>query len=411
MTITSPRRSDHTMEPSPSVHLYRGIETFEDFSQVVDPSIYRALSDDWQVGVSDVVGSREAIAAGLYREVNMAGAATISALTNALAGKAFPFVFAGDGARLAVPPGDAEIARDAMAKTARWVRSSLDLDLRVGMTSVGNVREAGHDVKVARFAASPHADYAMFSGGGVEWVEDRLKAGSFTIEPTPPGAMPDLTGLSCQWGPISSRNGVILSMIVKPTSGDDPARFADLIRDLLAILERSSRLNPVPENGPQVTWPSERLRLQAHTTETDAGPTLVNRLHTTVHAAIAWILFRTNLRVAGFDPAHYRRQMAVNTDYRKYDDGLMMTIDCSEAAASEIERRLEAARGDGIADYGLHRQDTAVMTCVASSIFSDDHLHFLDGGEGGYSRAADQLDRAGNQLSHDKIRPASAAPD
>ena len=34
------------------------------------------------------------------------------------------------------------------------------------------------------------------------------------------------------------------------------------------------------------------------------------------------------------------------------------------------------------------------MTCVASSIFSDDHLHFLDGGDGGYSRAADQLDRA-----------------
>ncbi|MDH3661833.1 MAG: DUF3095 domain-containing protein [Alphaproteobacteria bacterium] len=399
------------MEPSPSVHVYRDIETFDDFSQVVDPSIYRALPDDWQVCVSDVVGSRDSIAAGHYRAVNMAGAATISALTNAFAGKAFPFIFAGDGARLAVPPDDAEIARDAMAKTARWARSSLDLELRVGMTSVRDVREAGHDVKVARYAASTHADYAMFSGGGVEWVEERLKAGSFTIEPAPPGAMPDLTGLSCQWGPISSRNGVILSMIVKPTSGDESARFADLIRDLLAILERSSRLNPVPEDGPQVTWPSERLRLQACTTETDAGSTLMNRLHTTVHAAIAWILFRTNLRLGGFDPAHYRRQMAVNTDYRKYDDGLMMTIDCSATAVSEIERRLEAAREHGIADYGLHRQDTAVMTCVASSIFSDDHLHFLDGGEGGYSRAAEQMDRAGSQLSRDKIRPASAVPD
>ena len=163
------------MEPSPSVHVYRDIETFDDFSQVVDPSIYRALPDDWQVGVSDVVGSRDAIAAGHYRAVNMAGAATISALTNAFAGKAFPFVFAGDGARLAVPPDDAEIARDAMAKTARWARSNLDLELRVGMTSVRDVRDAGHDVKVARYAASPHADYAMFSGGGVEWVEERLE--------------------------------------------------------------------------------------------------------------------------------------------------------------------------------------------------------------------------------------------
>jgi hypothetical protein len=381
-------------DPPPSIRAYSEIETFEDFARVVAPSLYRTLPDDWQVGVSDVVNSRDAIAAGRYRAVNMAGAAAISALTNAFAGKAFPFVFAGDGARLAVPPDDAEIARDALAKTALWARTRLDLELRVGMTSVGAVREAGHDVKVGRYAASPHADYAMFSGGGVEWVEDRLKAGSFAIEPAPPGAMPDLTGLSCQWGPISSRNGVILSMIVKPASGHEPGRLADLIEELLAILERSSRLNPVPEDGPRVSWPSKRLRLQARTTETDSGSTLMNRLRTTLHAAIAWALFRTNLRVGGFDPARYRRQMAVNTDYRKYDDGLMMTIDCTEAAADEIERRLEVARGRGIADYGLHRQNTAVMTCVAPSILSDDHLHFLDGGDGGYARAAEQLDRA-----------------
>jgi hypothetical protein len=323
----------------------------------------------------------------------MAGAAVISALTNALSGKAFPFVFGGDGARLVVPPDDAEILRDVLAKTARWAKSRLNLELRVGMAPVHLVREAGLDVEVARYAASSDADYAMFSGGGAEWLEERLKDGMFTIEPAPSGAMPDLTGLSCQWGPISSRKGVILSMIVKPTTEPDPARFADLIGELLAILERSSRLNPVPEEGPRVSWPSERLRLQARTTECDAGSTLMNRLYTAIQAAIAWTLFRTNLRVGGFAPARYRRQMAVNTDFRKYDDGLMMTIDCTEAAADEIEHRLAAARAEGIADYGLHRQDTAVMTCVAPSILSDDHLHFLDGGDGGYARAAEQLDR------------------
>ena len=378
-----------------SIRAYSEIETLDDFTRVVDPSLYRALPDDWQVGVSDVVNSRDAIAAGRYRAVNMAGAAAISALTNAFAGKAFPFVFAGDGARLVVPPDDAEVAREALAKSARWARSRLALELRVGMTSVRAVREAGHDVKVARYAASPHADYAMFSGGdGVEWVEESLKAGSFTIQPAPAGAMPDLTGLSCQWGPISSQNGVILSMIVKPASDHDPGHFAALIEDLLAILERSSRLNPVPEDGPRVSWPSERLRLQARTTETESGSTLINRLRTTLHAAIAWALFRTNLRLGDFDPARYRRQMAVNTDYRKYDDGLMMTIDCTEAAASEMERRLQAAHRRGIVNFGLHRQDTAVMTCVAPSILSDDHLHFLDGGDGGYAKAAEQLDRA-----------------
>ena len=40
MTIMSLRRPDRIMAPPHSIHLYRDIETFDDFSQVVDPSIY-----------------------------------------------------------------------------------------------------------------------------------------------------------------------------------------------------------------------------------------------------------------------------------------------------------------------------------------------------------------------------------
>ncbi len=378
----------------PTVCVYGDVDTFDDFSRVVDPSIYRSLTDDWQIGVSDVVRSRDAIAAGRYRSVNMAGAAVISALTNAFAGRAFPFTFAGDGARFAVPPEDVDVAREAMAKTASWAKTRLDLDLRVGLAPVRDVRNAGYDVQVARYAPSPHADYAMFSGGGIEWVEEQLKAGRFTIEPAPPNAMPDLTGLSCQWGPIASRQGVILSMIVRPAAGVPPVAFAALITDVFAVLSSANNINPVPDDGPHVTWPSDRLRLQAKTMDSGAGSNFVNYVQTVVRAAIAWILFRTNLRMPGFDPMHYRRQMAVNTDYRKYDDGLMMTVDCAEDTAGEIERHLKIARKEGIADYGLHRQATAVMTCVAPSVLSDDHLHFLDGGEGGYTRAAQHMHRA-----------------
>ena len=380
-------------------YTYSEIEIFDDFSRIVDPSIYRSLPDDWRVGISDVVKSRVAVSAGRYRAVNMAGASVISALTNALDGKPFPFVFAGDGARFAVPPEDVGLACEAMARTANWTKNNLELDLRVGMASVREIRDAGLDVKVARYAASPHADYAVFSGGGLEWVEEQLKAGRFTLDPAPIGAMPDLTGLSCQWGPIASKNGVILSMIVKPREGVRPTAFATVITDVLAALDMSDRLNPVPEEGPRVSWPSDRLRLQARVADSGTGTKFVNYVRMTIQAAIAWILFRTNLRVAGFDPAHYRRQMAVNTDYRKYDDGLMMTVDCTEETVNDIERRLERARREGIADYGLHRQDTAVMTCVVPSILSDDHLHFLDGGDGGYTRAAEQMNRAAMQDS------------
>ena len=80
-----------------------------------DPSIFTPLPDDWQVGAADVVKSTDALRAGRYKDVNMAGAAVVGAVRNALGGQSFPFVFGGDGAVLAVPPDMAEAARAAMA--------------------------------------------------------------------------------------------------------------------------------------------------------------------------------------------------------------------------------------------------------------------------------------------------------
>ena len=71
-----------------------------------------------------------------YKAVNMAGASVIAAVTNALEGREFPFVFGGDGASFAVSPDDLERAREAMAATATWVEESLDLVMRVALVPV-----------------------------------------------------------------------------------------------------------------------------------------------------------------------------------------------------------------------------------------------------------------------------------
>lgn len=74
------------------------------------------------IGVADIVESTKAIAAQRYKAVNMAGAAVIAAITNALEGREFPFVFGGDGAGFAVSAEDIDLAREALAATATWVR-------------------------------------------------------------------------------------------------------------------------------------------------------------------------------------------------------------------------------------------------------------------------------------------------
>ena len=160
--------------------------------------------------------STAAIAANRYKAVNMAGAAVIAAVANALDNRDFPFVFGGDGASFAVAPPDAEAACAALAATATWVQEELDLTLRVAMLPVRVLREHGYDLRVARFGASRDVSYAMFAGGGAAFADAAMKRGDFAVAPAPAGTRPDLSGLSCRFSEMPSQRGVVMSLVVVP---------------------------------------------------------------------------------------------------------------------------------------------------------------------------------------------------
>ena len=87
----------------------------------------------------------------------------------------------------------------------------------------------------------------------------------------------------------------------------------------------------------------------------------------------------------------YKSDVSRNSDFRKFDDGLKMTIDVD----AERSRKDRGAAGrarprPGVCRYGLHRQNSALMTCIVPSPMNRDHMHFIDGAAGGYAMAAQQ---------------------
>src|SRR5262245_28771350 len=193
-----------------TIDFYKYLPVFRDFTRIADEACFRPLPDDWVVGVADVQESTKAIRENRYKAVNMAGAAVIASVANAMKDRDFPFVFGGDGASFAVPEADAVLARQALAETATWVREDLDLILRIGMVSVVDIRARGHDVRVARYVPSDNISMAMFSGGGLAWADSAMKRGEIGVAPAPPGSHPDLSGLSCRFELIPARRGQVL---------------------------------------------------------------------------------------------------------------------------------------------------------------------------------------------------------
>ncbi len=366
---------------------FETLPTFEEFSGVADTENYRPLPADWGLATADIVSSTGAIQRGEYKAVNMAGASVISAVLNAIGHHDIPFVFGGDGAILAVPPGAFAKTREALALTQVWVREDLGLDLRAAIVPLGDIRAHGHDVRVARFRASSNVTYAMFSGGGASWAERQMKAGKYAVPAASPKSRPDLTGLSCRWDPIAAKNGEIVSIIVTPSGEARSGEFSRLVDDIIGIVGGEDRAGlPVPR---KFSWPPKGVNYEALASH--RGSLLARKLYILAESLAGWLVFRSNMKVGRFDAAVYKNDVAQNTDFRKFDDGLKLTVDIAPALVQRLEDRLRRAHEAGICRYGLHRQNSALMTCFVPNPFARDHFHFIDGAAGGYAVAAAKM--------------------
>lgn len=381
--------------PQSTQSFYENLPRISEFTRLANPDIYVPLPDDWAVGVADIVGSTQEIARGRYKVVNMVGAAVISAQLNAAGLKRLPYIFAGDGAGFAVWPAQRVAAERALLAVQRWARQEFAIELRIAMVTVADIRRAGHDVRVARHAPSEEVDFAMFSGGGVAWAEAQMKTGALRVPQSPdPIAAPDLTGLSCRWSNVEAQNGSILSLVMKPRSGVSAQEFARVAEKIIQTADGNTRGgHPIPSEGPGIEFPPPGLGIEAQA-QHGARPVWVKKLSLFAENLMIWFLFRTKLQLGQFNPTSYRQAVASNADFRKFDDGLKMTLDCDADAEERIEAALREATGQGLIHYGIHTQDQAMMTCLVPAPTEAGHMHFVDGASGGYALAASKLDRA-----------------
>lgn len=374
-------------------NFFNSLPVLTQFEGVADSDNYRPLPEGWVLALADIVGSTKEIEAGRYKDVNMAGASVISAVLNAVDKGDYPFVFGGDGALIALPAALMNQAREALAAVRTWAWEEFQLALRVALVPMRDVHAQGLDVRVARYAASPFVSYAMFTGGGTSWAEAQMKAGKYDIDPAPAGTRPDLTGLSCRWSPIPAHNGEIVSIIAVPDGEHPVAEFQDLVTSVVAIAgEQGREGHPVPLDGPDVGFSLAAIRREVRATAPRGrGRRFLRGLWIAFQIGLLAVLLKLRAKLLGFDAINYRHDLVANSDFRKFDDGLKMTIDVDAGRLQRIETILEDAAGRGIARYGLHRQTSALMTCFVPTPLSRDHIHFIDGADGGYAMAASRL--------------------
>ena len=86
--------------------------------------------------------------------------------------------------------------------------------------------------------------------------------------------------------------------------------------------------------------------------------------------------------------SHYVDEMVENSDFRKFDGMLRMVMDGSEAQYQGTARRTSKREfREGRLVYGMHKSSEALVTCIVFS-YNGNHVHFVDGSDGGDAMAA-----------------------
>jgi len=377
---------------------YKTLTSFTEFARVTDLSLYRPVPDDWVMVLADITGSTKAINEGRYKDVNLVGAACITAVLNALPGYSVPYVFGGDGATMAVPSSAVDKITPVLGAARRLSNDQFNLDLRAGLVPVAEVRKARADVLVAKFELSPGNFMAMFTGGGVQLVDDLIKAddgtGQYTVAYPESDAAPDLEGLSCRWEPLKSCRGTMVSMLVHATGQTmrkNIAIYREVIDGVAEIFNDDPvAASPVSADNMVFKWPPSGLRSEA---KLFANTRQRFRKWLWIYGTsmVQFFIERYDRSAGDYNAPVYRRELRANSDFRRFDDTLRMILDCPLETAAALESFFEDLHDQGKIAFGVHRSEHALMTCLVFSLTKGEHVHFVDGSDGGFTAAAVQL--------------------
>ncbi len=391
---------------------YDELPELQRFDEIFSAANYHDAPKDWVIIVTDVVNSTEAIAAGKYKQVNIAGVVGLAVASNVVGHLRFPFTFGGDGVTLLLPPGLAEPVIAHLIDLKGTIQQSFDLELRIGSLSVSDVVVPERPVRVAKLRVSEKYTQAVFDGAGVAYAEELIKSGTGAAQPggqlasgaQPKGAGPamsdakaDTSGFSCRWREIPSGPGEVVALIVDACGTEAEVRERAIRKVSEAVrlsLGEEEMYHPVATGLQQQIRTREEIDNEAlvHARGRAGFVLLLQRLWVSVQLLAVKLALRLNLSLPYSHKKlnQVRHDNITHADFRKYDGRLKMVVACSPEGRAALVERLNEMEQAGEIIYGIRAANHALITCIMR-LRTPDEVHFIDGGDGGYTLAAAQI--------------------
>ena len=347
---------------------------------------FELVPPDWHVIVTDIKNSTRAFEAGRHEEINLIATGCIISTLNLAytANIRIPFFFGGDGATLLVPPELTDEALRALHVHRANTLDSFGLDLRVGAVRIDELAGTGHEVRIARFQVSEELSIPVVLGTGLIEAERKIKEmnDSLSAENILETDL-NLEGMECRWDKVKPEGSAseVVSLIISTSERiQQTTAFKRVIECIDQIYGPYSSRNPVSPSQLKLDTSVQKLALE---TRTKLGH--MDWLHLSKN----WLYtqFGKLIFFRQHSGKQYLNKLVELTDTLVIDGRINTVIAGTTHQRQQLEASLNVIEQEGWITYGLFVSQESVMSCYVRDR-KKQHIHFVDGSDGGYTRAA-----------------------
>jgi Protein of unknown function (DUF3095) len=351
----------------------------------MEEHLFFKIPANWHVVITDVKNSTEAVQQGLHETINLVATGSIVAVLN-IAFKStltVPFFFGGDGATFIIPPTLLDTTIQALHRHRENTKTNFNLELRVGHVAVSEIYEKEHALNISKLRTSGLFAIPVLLGDGLMYAEKKIKGPDYMFAPLIATEDElDLSGMQCRWDKIKPPENFseVVSLLVIAREGvKQSMAFKKVIDSLDAIYGEPQTRTPISVGRLKLKATLAKIGLEMRARMGGFKPLYL--LTNWAKTSIGYFYFKTKKGKA------YLHNLVDMSDTLVIDGRINTVICGTEQQREQLETSLSKIEREGEILYGLYVSKESVMSCYVRNM-DDGHIHFVDGAEGGYTRAA-----------------------
>tara|TARA_R100000935_G_scaffold42932_2_gene65337 strand:- start:6203 stop:7354 length:1152 start_codon:yes stop_codon:yes gene_type:complete len=357
---------------------------------VANRYLFSKIPEDWYAIAADIKNSTAAVNKGNHNQVNLVATGSVIAILNLAYSKniSIPFFFGGDGATMLIPEELLESSMAALNQHRLNTLQNFGFELKIGSVSIKEIYNNNISLEISKVQISDILNIPVVLGNGLQYAESKIKADFSTeeIESTLPNIL-NLEGMECKWDKINppEPNQEVVSLIVIACINEDPSKiFSEVLKNIDTIYGAPHRRKPISVKRLKLKANLRKLNdeMRAKLGRYDGFYLLKNWFTTTFGK------FYIKNTTSG---KNYLQKLVELTDTLTLDGRINTVITGTKTQRESLKTYLNHLEKKGQIKYGLHVSEQSVMSCYVRDMKKDDHIHFVDGAGGGYTKAANQL--------------------